>query len=135
MSEAVASSTEPAPELRADALDYLGKHNTVSIASLGIDGPWASTVFYVNLGFDLYFLSEPGTRHSRNVAARQQIGATVNEDYKDWREIKGIQIEGACIEVTGKREMLKALGAYLKKYPFVASFIKPGQLLKGMSIA
>lgn len=125
---------EPSPNLQWEALAYLQSHNTVSLATTGENGLWASTVFYVNLGFNLYFLSEPGTRHGRNVAANPSTAATINEDYRDWREIKGIQIEGTCTEVKGKREMLRALAAYVKKYPFVASFLKPGQLLRGMSI-
>ena len=79
-------------ELRRDALAYLRAHNTVSLATNGADGPWAASVFYVNLGLGLYFLSEPTARHSRNVEANPLIGATINEDYKDWREIKGTQM-------------------------------------------
>lgn len=121
--------------LRREALAYLRVHNTVSLASVGLDGPWASTVFYVNLGFALYFLSEPGTRHARNLAASPTMAGTINEDYRDWRQIKGIQLAGSCAEVRGKVELARALAAYLRKYPFVAGFLKPGQLLRGIEIA
>jgi uncharacterized protein len=122
------------PDPRPDAQAYITGHNTVSLATLGPDGPWASSVFYVNLGFNLYFLSEPTTQHSRNIAGTPTISATINEDYKDWREIKGIQLSGVCAEVRGKVEAGRALAAYVKKYPFVATFLKPGQLLRGMQI-
>ena len=122
-------------ELRRDALAYLRAHNTVSLATNGTDGPWASSVFYVNLGVNLYFLSEPTTRHSRNVESNPLIAATINEDYKDWREIKGIQMTATCAEVWAKVETARALAAYVRKYPFVASFLRPGQLLQGMQIA
>jgi uncharacterized protein YhbP (UPF0306 family) len=121
--------------LRATALQYLADHNTVSLATMGGEGIWATTVFYANVDFALYFLSEPKTLHVRNVVEHPEIAATVNEDYKDWRQIKGLQMSATCAEVTGKRELARAFAAYLKKYPFVAQFVSPGQLLKGMQVA
>jgi uncharacterized protein YhbP (UPF0306 family) len=121
-------------DLRAEARDYLARHNTVSLATLGPDGLWATTVFYVNLDLTLYFLSEPKTRHIQNLLQRSNVAATINEDYHDWQQIKGIQMEAACAEMTGKRELARALAAYIKKYPFVARFLSPGQLLRGMSV-
>ena len=122
-------------EVSADARDYLARHNTVSLATVDAEGrPWASTVFYVNVGLTLYYLSEPKTRHVQNSMVNRSVAATVNEDYRDWQEIKGIQMEGICEEVGGKRELARALSAYVKKYPFVARFLTPGQLLRGMSV-
>ncbi|HZT08333.1 MAG TPA: pyridoxamine 5'-phosphate oxidase family protein [Chloroflexota bacterium] len=120
---------------RAEALTYLAAHNTVSLATVGADGVWATTVFYASRDFTLYFLSEPKTRHAQNVAANPSVAATINEDYRDWRQIKGIQMAGTCAEITGKRELAQALAAYVKKYPFVAQFLSPGQLLRGMQVA
>jgi uncharacterized protein YhbP (UPF0306 family) len=123
-----------ARDLAAEAREYLSRHNTVSLATVGADGPWAATVFYVNLGFTLYLLSEPKTRHIQNILLNATIAATVNEDYRDWRQIKGIQMEATCDEITSKRELARAIAAYVKKYPFVAQFLSPGQLLRGMSV-
>ena len=64
--------------------------SAVSLATVGADGPWATTVFYVSLGFTLYLLSEAKTRHIQNILLSPAIAATVNEDYRDWREIKCI---------------------------------------------
>jgi hypothetical protein len=122
-------------ELRRRSLDYLTAHHTVSLATQGPQGLWAATVFYASLDFALYFLSEPKTRHAQNVAANPAIAATVNEDYSDWQAIKGLQMEATCEEVRGVRETASGLAAYVKKYPFVAQFLSPGQLLKGMQIA
>jgi len=121
-------------DVRADARDYLAGHNTVSLATSGPDGIWAATVFYASVGFTLYFLSEPTTRHVQNVLANPSVAATVNEDYRDWQQIKGIQMAATCQEVRGKSELGRALAVYVKKYPFVARFLSPGQLLKGMRV-
>src|SRR5581483_5591521 len=126
----VSESREDGGALRAHALAYLAAHNTVSLATTGEDGIWATTVFYANADFVLYFLSEPKTQHVQNILVQPAIAATVNEDYQDWRQIKGIQMAATCREVTGKVELARALAIYLKKYPFVAQFLSPGQLLR-----
>jgi len=121
--------------LRDLVLAYLAAHNTVSLATVGPEGPWAATVFYVNVGTDLYFLSEPKTRHCQNIRATGRVAGTINEDYRDWQEIKGIQLEGRAEEVTNPLEIMRALGAYLDKYPFVRQFLSPSKLLEGVQIA
>lgn len=122
-------------ELRERVLAYLAAHNTVSLATAQAGVPWAATVFYANVGTDLYFLSEPKTRHCQNLLANARVAGTINEDYRDWQQIKGVQLEGRAEEVGGKLELARALGAYLSKYPFVKQFLAPGQLLQGMKIA
>ena len=53
----------PSPHaLRQTALEYLRAHRTMTRATAGKAGPWAAAVFYVNDGFDLIWLSEPGAR-------------------------------------------------------------------------
>ena len=61
-------------------------------ATRGPEGPWAAAVFYANTGFALYFLSSPTSRHGRNIGGNAKAAATIQEDYSDWREIKGIQL-------------------------------------------
>ena len=130
-----ATAPHPADPMRAGALAYLAGHNTVSLATQGPDGLWAATVFYVNTDFTLYFLSEPKTQHIQNILLNPSVAATINEDYTDWQQIKGIQMSAACTEVPGKAELARVLAAYMKKYPFVRQFLSPGQLLKGMKVA
>jgi len=86
-------------ELRQQVLTYLQSHNTMTLATVGSDGPWAAGLFYVNDGFDLYWLSDPDTQHSRNIAHNPHVAVTIHEDYRDWRIIQGIQMEGAAEQV------------------------------------
>lgn len=104
--------------LRARVLAYLRAHHVVTLATHGHQGPWAAAVFYVNDGFDLYFLSAPKSRHSLNVAAQPRIAATIQEDYADWPRIKGVQLEGIAAELSGD-EAKRARKLYGKKYPLV----------------
>ena len=117
--------------LRAETLAYLGAHNSMTLATVGEDAPWAAGVFYVNRGFTLYFLSDPNSRHCVSLARSPRVGAAIHEDYFDWRDIKGIQLEGVASAVTGRWEQAQALAVYLAKFPYVASFLgRPLRLSK-----
>lgn len=101
------------------ALAYLANHQVMTLATTGPQGVWAAAVFYVNDGFDLIFLSAGHTRHAQNITAVPHIAATIQEDYRDWQEIKGIQLEGRVLLLSDvSRET--AVARYLQKYPFLA---------------
>ncbi|WP_420629097.1 pyridoxamine 5'-phosphate oxidase family protein [Candidatus Leptofilum sp.] len=102
------------------ALDYLATHQVMTLATNGAEGLWAAAVFYVNDGFDLVFLSAGHTRHVRNFTAVPHIAATIQEDYQDWQQIKGIQLEGkVSLLMNVSRET--SIARYLQKYPFLAN--------------
>jgi hypothetical protein len=107
-----------AGELRERALDYLASHNVITLATHGAGGLWAAAVFYVNRDFRIYFLSSPKSRHSLDLTADPQVAAVIQEDYRDWPEIKGIQLEGAARRIEG-RQMEQAMAAYRAKYPLL----------------
>ena len=100
------------------ARDYLRDHHVMTLATHGPEGVWAAAVFYVNDGFQLYFLSAGHTRHAQNMAAAPRVAATIQEDYADWTAIQGIQLEGTVWLLAGK-ERETALALYAKKYSFL----------------
>jgi len=104
---------------RGRALDYLAGHGVMTLATYGPEGPWAAAVFYANDGFNLHFISSPASRHARNLEMHAAVAATVHEDYHDWREIKGIQLEGTVEQLAGAEEA-SARRLYGEKFPFVA---------------
>lgn len=104
--------------LRDSALDYLASHNVMGLATQGPEGLWAAAVFYVNEGFNLYFLSSPKSRHVRNLTANTRVAVTIQEDYPDWPQIKGIQLEGVATRIDGA-EQEKARELYGSKFPVV----------------
>ena len=112
--------------LREALLAYLGEHNTMTIASTSEGQPWAATVFYAHRDFLLYFISSPDSRHCRELAVNPRLAATVTEDYRDWRSIKGVQLEGVVQPVSSRRERALAIAAYVAKFPFVAAFFPAG---------
>jgi uncharacterized protein YhbP (UPF0306 family) len=106
-----------AEELRAEILAYLESHNTVTLATCRDNLPWAATVFYASEGFRLYFFSAPDSRHCQNLAENPRVAATVQEDYRDWRKIKGIQLEGRVEEIVSPNGKQRAFDVYARKYP------------------
>lgn len=106
--------------LRRQVLTYLDNHNVMTLATTGPDGPWAAALFYVNNGFGLYWLSDPNTRHSRNIAHNPQVAIAIHEDYRDWQIIQGIQMEGIA-EMVGRPALAgHPMQLYVAKYPFIS---------------
>lgn len=105
-----------AEDLKQQILEYLESHNTVTLATCAGEQPWAATVFYASDELQLYFFSAPEARHSLNLSSNPRVAATVQEDYKDWRAIKGIQLEGRVLPVEGVIEKAKAMAVYARKY-------------------
>ncbi|MBM4264481.1 MAG: pyridoxamine 5'-phosphate oxidase [Deltaproteobacteria bacterium] len=105
--------------LKQQVYDYLKSHNTMTLATSSGDMPWASTVFYASDELRLYFFSAPESRHCQNFTSNGRVAVTIQEDYGDWREIKGVQLEGRVDLVDGILEKTKAMAIYARKYPDV----------------
>jgi len=105
--------------LKQQVLDYLASHNTMTLATCAGEMPWAATVFYASDDLKLYFFSSPESRHCQNLTANSRVAVTIQEDYKDWRLIKGIQLEGNVALVDSVIEKAKAIAVYARKYPAV----------------
>lgn len=108
-----------ADNLKRQVVDYLKSHNTMTVATCAGDAPWAATVFFASDDLNLYFFSAPDSRHCQNLATNGRVAVTIQEDYKNWREIKGIQLEGRVELVDGVLEKAKAMAVYALKYPDV----------------
>jgi uncharacterized protein YhbP (UPF0306 family) len=105
----------------------------MTLATCGPEGPWAAAVFYASEGVSLIFLSAASTRHCRNLALDSRCAATIQEDYREWPEIKGIQLEGRVIELDGDEEK-RAQALYADKFPFVGPLAKvPPAIVKALA--
>ena len=113
--------------------DYLRDHQVATLATHSGSDLWAAAVFYVNQGYTLYFLSAPTSRHSLNLAQNPRVAVTVQEDYADWLEIKGVQIEGVVVELTGAEEGT-ARRLYGQKFPVVGKLGQaPAAIVKALA--
>ena len=98
----------------ASAKDYLRNHNVLCLASSSENDPWVSPVFYVVHNGMLVFLSAPHTRHCQNIKHNPIVSASVQDDYKNWEEIKGIQLQGKAAQLIDTEA---AIDAYSTKFP------------------
>lgn len=112
-------------ELRKRVLEYLSTHTTMTVATSGPDGPWAAGLFYVNDGFELYWLSDPDTCHSANIARNPSVAVAIHEDYPDWRTIQGIQMAGTARQVGTLAQASGPMALYVAKYPFLGDPLHP----------
>ena len=118
---------------REAALDYLRTHHVMTVATQDGEGPWAAAVFYASDGFTLYFLSRPTSRHCANLAAKPRVAITIQEDYVDWPQIKGVQADGLVCALSGDEEM-RARKLYGDKYPLVGKLAQaPAAIVKALA--
>jgi uncharacterized protein YhbP (UPF0306 family) len=110
--------SEPRAAVRARALALLQEHHVMTLATYDGGRPWAAAVFYASQGLDLFFLSKPSTRHARDLARNPRCAVTIQRDYSDWPQIKGIQAEGTSIELQGA-EGERAIALYAQRFPLV----------------
>lgn len=116
------TSSEQSPsQLAVHALEFLRRHSCMSLATHGCDGPWAATVFYVNEGFAFYFLSRGNTRHVRNIEADRRVAATVSDHAASWREVRGIQLEGAARRVDADERRSRVYSTFRDRFAFADS--------------
>ncbi|MBK5104700.1 MAG: pyridoxamine 5'-phosphate oxidase family protein [Burkholderiales bacterium] len=119
--------------LREQVQRYLRQHHVMTLASHGDEGVWAAAVFYANEEFAFYFLSSPSSRHGRNLAGNPRASATIQADYADWREIKGVQMEGIVSMLAGMEEE-EARGLYGAKFPIVGKLGQaPASIIKALA--
>ncbi len=121
-------------QLAQKITSYLESCNTISLATAVGGIPHAASVFYVNIGFNLYFLSNPTSRHGGNMIQNPMVSGTINEDYSNWLQIKGIQLEGRVECIGGILKHARIVKAYVKKFPNVADFLtSPHKLGRGIA--
>jgi uncharacterized protein YhbP (UPF0306 family) len=109
-------------QLKLYALDLIEKQYTMTLSTALQGTPWAAPVYYVNLGYRFYFFSDPTSRHIKESQSSDRAAAAIFQQSTTWREIRGIQMSGQIAALWPGLESLRALRAYLKKFPFTEGF-------------
>jgi uncharacterized protein YhbP (UPF0306 family) len=115
--------------LREEIAEYIGSHHVATLATAAGGRPWAAAVFYASQDLTLFFVSDPESRHCTSLRECRTVAAAIHENYENWREIRGVQLEGA-VEVVPAAELPPALAVYLAKFPFVREFLTPEGLFR-----
>jgi hypothetical protein len=123
-------------ELRAEILAFLDAHTVMSLATAGADGGHATSLMYARDGLTLFWVSDPESRHSREIEASPRVAATIAPDYDDFKEIRGLQIHGRAGRLNGVAARAKGVARLAARYPFLKQFLTgPAELVRQMSKA
>jgi uncharacterized protein len=98
---------------------FLAAHHVMSLATFGPNGPHATNLFYACDGLALVWVSEPDTRHSREIEADSRVAATVAPDYSDFAAIRGVQIAGTARRIVAEDHRMRHLALLEARYPFL----------------
>lgn len=108
--------TEPQQATQSAVSALLQTQSTMTLATCGEAGPWAAAVFFASdERLNLYFVSDPRTRHGRDLAECGRAAAAIQPDCDNWGEIRGVQLEGAVSSLDGDAGAA-ALDCYLEKF-------------------
>jgi uncharacterized protein YhbP (UPF0306 family) len=109
-------------EMRPVLRDFLAAQSTLVLGTAGEqDGaPQVAPLFFASDDqLNLYWISDPDSRHSANLSDWNKAAAAIYVQTWDWTGIKGLQIEGSACPVTTDGERERALALYRAKFPFV----------------
>jgi len=117
--------------MKDTVIGFLRGHNTMSLATSRDNRPYAAALFYASDGLILYFLSNPRSEHSLNISLNPGVAATINAEYADWKDIRGLRIIGkACM--MHEAEAGPARAAFENKYPFLAGLLESSETQPGI---
>ena len=95
-------------------------YDGVGTAGLSDGRPQVTPLFFASDDdLNLYWISDPESRHSANLTDWNDAAATIYAQTWEWTGIKGVQIEGDALPVEGSDERKRALALYQAKFPFV----------------
>lgn len=114
------------PATRQFILDLMAGHNVMTLATVRPDGwPQATTVAYANDGLTLYFACDPDGQKVANIRQCDKVSATIDRDYADWNQIRGLSLGGTAQVVTDPEERLRAQELLKRKFPQWAEMPEP----------
>ncbi len=99
------------PQLtKALVLDFLKEQKQMSLATSG-DFPWIATVYYTyDDDLHLYFLSDPSTLHSQQIAVNNKVAIAIADSNQDINNSKrGLQISGIAEQLSDMEKVSQAL--------------------------
>jgi uncharacterized protein len=120
------NTIDPA-ELRKRTEELLSAQTTMTLSTAHDNESWAAPVYYVNRKFQFYFFSDPSSRHVREALESGNAAAAVFHQASTWQEIRGIQMSGTVTPLGAGLEAVRAIRAYLKKFPFTREFFDSGK--------
>lgn len=105
-------------------LKYLTSHRMMQIATCG-KSPWICSVYYtINKDCTIYFISEPTTRHCKNIETNNHVAVAISDTTQMVTAKKiGVQIEGVASLVKDRKKLRTVIDLWNKTNPGFEKFI------------
>lgn len=126
-------SLEP-DELREAILEQLAGHTVCTLATQSGDGAHAASLMYAHDGFEVYWMSDPTSQHSRDLEADGRCTMTVARQYDDFAAIQGLRMKGHAARITDDATEKRAMKLMAGRYPFLDRF-GAGKLARALAAA
>ena len=108
---------------------YLARHTTLSLATCHDGRPWSTDLFYTSDdSCQLYFVSSTTTLHCQHIAANPRVSVSISRQCSDWKEIKGLQLDGVA-GVVPKADRDRVTEMYLTRFPSLKKLHKASEIL------
>jgi len=120
----------PERKVVATALELLAGHSVLSLATLFEGQPHATSLMYAHDGFDLFWVSDPKTRHGRALVAHPGVAVTIARQYEDFTRIRGLQMTGTALRIDDQEQAERALALLGQRFAFIRLFRKGPRLLR-----
>jgi general stress protein 26 len=113
-------------ETKRFILDLLQTHNILTLATVRDDGyPQATTVGYIHEGLTLYIGTFPHAQKVANIRRCPKVSLTIDRDYDDWSQIKGLSMGGTAEILTDPEEIHRVGALFTAKFPQLAALPVP----------
>jgi uncharacterized protein YhbP (UPF0306 family) len=96
---------------------FLEQHRVIHLATSGPEGSHSAPLFYalVEPGLELTWISDPETRHSRQLAGLAEVGASVSGSAPSPISVEGVQFRGTVD--SREEDQARLCAAYLQRFP------------------
>ncbi|MDH3581132.1 MAG: pyridoxamine 5'-phosphate oxidase family protein [Hyphomicrobiales bacterium] len=103
-------------------LEELRQRTVLTLAVIGEAGPHAVSLMYAHDAFDIYWLSDPKSHHSKHLASSSSAAVTIAAQYEDFRNIRGLQMQGNGHRLTDADEESMGFELLRARFPFLKQF-------------
>ena len=117
-------------ELKTYILEYLSKNRRMTLATSEDNVPWAATVMFAyDNDFNIYFISVPDSRKTKNLKANPRVSVVINEYTPRAGYTIGLQIEGKAIMLNKERDR-RELEIFCQRFDWADDFLHDHELYK-----
>ncbi len=103
-------------DLKTLITEYLKEAKLMQVATSKDGQPWVCSVYFAfDAEFNLYWISSPKRRHSREILENEKVAGTVVLPHNPGDDVRGIQFQGTAKEIVGK-DAMPAVLLYAKRF-------------------